>query len=587
MALNKNTFNKKNSWLVLLVVLIAVIYASTLLRYRIDLTAEKRFSLNQSTKKLLANIDSTVNITVFLTGDLPADYKKLSIATNDLLSEFRDLSDNNIRFHFERPGENLNDSDKTSLYDSLQKLGVVFEQNNDISSANEKATQQLIIPSAIVQYANYQPVAVDLRSSRTVFKNYNVVNDEPQEDKEATLNSAEALLEYKFANAIDKLTRKNIPTIAYCLGNGEAGPQNVNDLIQSLRNDYRLAIFNLKQSYPDPSIINTLLIVKPTRSFTDEDKLRLDQYIMHGGKIIWCIDKLYAELDSLMRSQADFVAYDRDLNLDDILFRYGVRINGNLLQDLNCSKIPLITGYNADGSPKMQRFPWPYYPFLSSPNDNIVSKNLDRVLSIFPSSIDTVKAPGIKKTILLSSDTSSRLLSSPAIVSLNKIMDDISTQNFNSYNEHYIPVAVLLEGKFNSLYANRLTQNVKDSVSKALGKPFAASNFADTKQIVMSDADIVTNEVSETTGALPMGELPYENYRFANREFFLNCIDYLTSTSNIFESRNKDFTLRLLDKKKVANQKINWQLINIVIPIAVIILFGLIYQWKRKNNFGT
>ncbi len=584
---NKKISAKENAWLVLIVVLIAVIYASTLLRYQIDLTAEKRFSLNQSTKKLLSNLNSTINITVFLTGDLPANYKKLSIATNDLLSEFRDISHNNIRYHFEKPGENLNDSDRNNLYDSLQKSGVVFEQNNDVSQTNEKATQQLIIPSAIVEYGNSLPVVIDLRSSRTIFKNYNVVNDEPQEDKEATLNSAEALLEYKFANAIDKLTRKNVPTVAYCLGNGEAGSHNVNDLIQSLRNDYRLAIFDLQQSYPNPSLINTLLIVKPTKPFTDEDKLKLDQYVMHGGKIIWCIDKLYAELDSLMRSQADFVAYDRNLNLDDILFRYGVRINGNLLQDLNCSKIPLVTGYNADGSPKMQRFPWPYYPFLSSPNNNIISKNLDRVLSVFPSSIDTVKAPGIKKTILLTSDTSSRLLSSPAIVSINKIMDDISTQNFNSYNEHYIPVAVLLEGKFNSLYANRLMQTVKDSVSKALGKPFAASNSADTKQIVMSDADIVTNEISETSGALPMGELPYENYRFANREFFLNCIDYLTSTSGVFESRNKDFTLRLLDKKKVVDEKLKWQFINIVIPIVLIILFGLFYQWRRKNLFGS
>jgi gliding-associated putative ABC transporter substrate-binding component GldG len=165
-------------------------------------------------------------------------------------------------------------------------------------------------------------------------------------------------------------------------------------------------------------------------------------------------------------------------------------------------------------------------------------------------------------------------------------MDDISTQNFNSYNEHYVPVAVLLEGKFNSLYTNRLTQNIKDSVSKALNKPFASSNENATQQIVMSDADIVTNELSETSGPLPMGELPYENYRFANREFFLNCVDYLTGTSGIFESRNKDFTLRLLDKKKIADQKINWQFINIVVPIAVIILFGLIYQWKRKNSFG-
>lgn len=592
-----------------------LIFTSTALRYRIDLTAEKRFSLNQSTKKLLDNVDTTINITVFLTGDLPADYKKLGVATNDLLSEFRDLSHNNIRFHFEKPqyefGDSINilqddsaivtvaekdlstqrlqvlkDSFQNVLYDSLQRLGVVFEQNNDVSATNQKSTQQLIIPSAIVEYGNYPPVAVDLRSSRTVFKNYNVVNDEPQQDKEATLNAAEALLEYKFANVIDKLTRKNVPTVAYCLGNGEAGPQNVNDLIQNLRNDYRLAVFDLKQAYPNPELINTLLIVKPTIAFTDEDKLKLDQYIMHGGKIIWCIDKLYAELDSLMRSRADFVAFDRNLNLDDILFRYGVRINGNLLQDLNCSKIPLVTGYNADGSPRMQRFPWPYYPFLSSPNNNIVSKNLDRVLSVFPSSIDTIKAPGITKTILLASDTSSRLISSPAIVSLNKIMDDISTQNFNSYNEHYVPVAVLLEGKFNSLYTNRLTENIKDSVSKALNKPFASISTNATQQIVMSDADIVTNEMSETSGPLPMGELPYENYRFANREFFLNCVDYLTSTSGIFESRNKDFTLRLLDKKKVADGKLNWQLINIVVPIAVIILFGLIYQWRRKNSFG-
>lgn len=570
----------------MLIILLAVIYASTFLNYRIDLTAEKRFSLNESTRKLLNNVDSTINITVFLTGDLPADYKKLSIATNDLLTEFRDISHNHIHFHFEKPGENLNDSNRAMLYDSLQRMGVVFEQNTDVASGNEKATQQLIIPSAFVQLENYRPIAIDLRSSRTVFKNYNVLNDEPQEDKEATLNSAEALLEYKFASAIEKLTRKNIPTIAYCLGNGEAGPQIVNDLIQSLRNDYRLAIFDLKQSYPDPSLINTLLIVKPTIPFTDEDKLKLDQYVMHGGKIIWCIDKLYAELDSLMRSQADFVAYDRNLNLDDILFRYGVRINGNLVQDLNCSKIPLVTGFNADGSPRMQRFPWPYYPFLSSPNNNIISNNLDRVLSIFPSSIDTVKAPGITKTILLATDTSSRLISSPAIVSLKKIMDEISENNFSSYSDHNIPVAVLLEGKFNSLFTNRLTPEVKDSVEKATGKPFAVSNDMATKQVVMSDADIVTNEVSSTSGPLPMGELPYENYRFANREFFLNCVDYLTSTSGIFESRNKDFTLRLLNKKKVKDEKPVWQLINIAVPIAAIIIFGLFYQWRRKKRYG-
>lgn len=586
MSKSKKIQAGKNLWIILLLVLVAIIYASAFLRYRIDLTAEKRFSLNESTKKLLNDVDSTINITVFLTGDLPADYKKLSMATNDLLYEFRDLSHNNIHFKFEKPGTDLSDSSRNILFDSLQRMGVVFEQNTDVATGNEKATQQLIIPSAIVEYGNNSPVAIDLRSSRTVFKNYNVVNDEPQEDKEATLNAAEALLEYKFASAIEKLTRKKIPTIAYLLGNGESGPQKVNDLFQSLGKDYQLALFDLKQGYPDPAYINTLLIVKPTIPFTDEDKLKIDQYVMHGGKVIWCIDKLYAELDSLMRSQADFVAYDRNLNLDDILFRYGVRINGDLVQDLNCSKIPLVTGFNADGSPRMQRFPWPYYPFLSSPNNNVISRNLDRVLSIFPSGMDTIKAPGIKKTILLATDTSSRIISSPAIVSLKKILDDINTQNFDSYNEHNIPVCVLLEGKFTSLYANRLTQDTKDSVAKALNKPFAPANANPTQQIVMSDADIVTNEVSQTSGPLPMGELPFENYRFANREFLLNCVDYLTSNSGIFQSRNKDFTLRLLDKKKVEAGKLNWQLINIVVPVLLIVLFGFIYQWRRKNRFG-
>jgi len=176
-------FRSKYTWVFFLVVLIVVIYVSATLRYRIDLTAEKRFSLNEATKKLLENLDSTVNITVFLAGDLPADYKKLSIATNDLLAEFRDVSHNHITFHLEKPAENLPDTERDHLYDSLQQLGIVFEQNQDVSATQQKATQQLIIPSAIVKYGNYRPITVDLRSSRTVFKNYNVVNQEPQEDK--------------------------------------------------------------------------------------------------------------------------------------------------------------------------------------------------------------------------------------------------------------------------------------------------------------------------------------------------------------------------------------------------------------------
>lgn len=582
----KKLFEGKFGWVLATILLIGLIYFSNWFTLRADLTAEKRFTITNATKKILNDLDSTVTIQIFLTGDLPADYRKLNQSVQDLLSEFKSLSGGSlIKISFEKPGESVkNDTAKVILYDSLAKLGVVFEQSATVSSETEKTTQQLIIPSALLSYKNQKPIAVDLRSSKKVFKQYNVLTEDPQEDVEATRNAAEALLEYKFANAIDKLTRKNIPTVAYAVGNGEPIDLKVNDLGESLRNEYRLAVFDLKKGYPDASMIDALMIVKPTLPFTEEDKLKIDQYLMHGGKIIWFVDKLYAELDSLKRNQANYTAYDRGLDLDDLLFKYGVRINGDLVQDLNCSKIPIVVGQNADGSPKMQRVPWPYYPFLSAHGDNPITKNLDRVLPLFPSSIDTVKAPGIKKTVLLSSDTNSRSLASPAMVSVNSVR---SEEDMRSFTKSYIPVAVLLEGKFNSFFNNRVSNNLSDSILRATGKAYLNKAEKTGKQIVVADADIVTNEVTQTKGPLQMGMLAMENYRFANREFFLNSIDYLVSTNNLFESRNKEFVLRLLDKKKLQQHRTEWQLINIGLPILLILLLGTIYQWRRKKQFGA
>jgi gliding-associated putative ABC transporter substrate-binding component GldG len=573
----------KNPWL-WIAAFFAWLWLSGLFFVRLDLTAEKRFSLTQPTKDMLQHLDSTVQVQVFLTGDLPADYKKLSIATHDLLDEFRSVSGNHVHVQFIKPGANLrNDSDRVALYDSLSRLGVVFENTESVSASSEKQTQQLIIPAALVSFRpDQRPVAIDLRSSRKVYKPYNVITDNaPQEDVEATRNAAEALLEFKFADAINKLTRKYVPTVAYLTGNGEPIDFTVNDLGESLRNEYRLAVFDLKKGYPDPAIIDALMIVKPTQTFTEEDKLKLDQYVMNGGHVIWFIDKLHAELDSLMRSQAEYTAFDRGLDLDDILFHYGVRINPDLVQDLNCSKIPIVIGKNADGSPRMQRVPWPYYPFLSAHGDNPVSRNLDRVLPIFPSSIDTVKAPGIQKTILLATDTNSRRITSPAIVSVNSVKTE---EDLRSFDQSYIPVAVLLEGKFHSMFSNRLGQNVMDSVQKTTGKPFRSMG-EESKQIVVADADIVTNAVSNTAGPLPMGMIPFENYRFANREFFLNAMDYLTGKNQLYESRNKEFILRLLNKTKVTEQKNQWQLINIAVPIIGIVLLGMLFQWLRRKRY--
>jgi gliding-associated putative ABC transporter substrate-binding component GldG len=566
-------------------ILVAIIYASnTWLHGSLDLTAEKRYSLSDATKKLLdKKLDSAITIEVFLSGNLPADYKKLNIATAEILETFTAYAAGPIQVSFVEPGSNMVDEEaKVKYFDSLAALGVVFERTA-ISEGIEKSTSQLIVPSALVRYGNRKPVAVDLRSSKKIFANYNVIEAvEPKEDKEATRNAAEALLEYKFAAAIDKVTKINYPTVAYLVGNGQPTDLTVSDLAETLRNDYNLGIFDLKSGYPSAANIDLLLIVKPTAPFTEEDQLKIDQYILNGGKVIWFVDKLHAELDSLMRTQAGYTAYDRGLNIDPLLFKYGVRINGDLVQDLNCAKLPIVVGKNPDGSPTMQRIPWPYYPFLTTPSDNPITKNMDRVLPIFPSSIDTVKAPGIKKTILLATDTSSRSIASPAMVSLNSVQSEADLYTFT---KSHIPVAVLLEGKFSSLFANSIGTTVIDSVRRFTGLPFLKKGIKETKQIVVSDADIVTNAVTKTTGPLPMGELPFEAFQFANKTFLLNAIDYLVNDNGLFESRNKVVVLRLLDKQKIADQKTFWQLVTTAGPILILLLIGIFVAFWRKKKY--
>ena len=582
--------SQKYSNIIIGCLLVAVIYASNAwLHYSIDLTAEKRYSLSDATKKLLdKKLDSTISIEVFLTGDLPADYKKLNIATAEILEIFSSYAASSIQVSFVEPGSNIVDGTaKMAYFNSLAALGVVFERA-EMSEGIEKSSTQLIAPAALVKYGNRKPIAVDLRSSKKIFSNHNVIEAvEPNEDKEATRNAAEALLEYKFAAAIDKATKNSYPTIAYLVGNGEPidFDVTVSDLIETLRNDYNLGILNLKAGYPIAKDIDLLLIVKPTMPFTDEDQLKIDQYVLNGGKVIWFIDKLHAELDSLMRKQAGYTAYDRGLNIDPLLFKYGVRINGDLVQDLDyCAKLPVVVGKNPDGSPIWRRIAWPYYPFLTTPSDNPITKNMDRVLPIFPSSIDTVKAPGIKKTILLATDIRSRSIASPALVSLNSARVQ-SEEDLYTFTKSHIPVAVLLEGKFSSLFANNLSATVMDSVQRYTGLPFLRKGIKETKQIVVSDADIVTSANTKTTGALPMGTIPIDEFQFANKTFLLNAVDYLVNDNGLFESRNRVVVLRLLDKQKVADQKKIWQFVTIAGPIVLLLLIGFFVSFWRKKKY--
>ena len=565
----KNILQHKYWSIFILIGFGAIIYLSTIIHSKIDLTAEKRFSISNATKDLLNNLDGKVEVQVFLTGNLSSGFRKLSIATEELLTSLRDESNGKLSFTFKKPGEGLPDTLQSMLYDSLLSIGV-RPFNNELNRNEGEKTEQLIFPSAVIRYKN-KIKAVDLMSGKS------------GADEETSLNFSESLLEFKFDDAINKITTTQFPIVAYAVGNGEPVNPTVQDLVTTLSKNYRTGIFDLKRGVLNADTIKALIIVKPSLPFSEMDKVKIDQYIMQGGKVLWFVDKLYAEFDSLLRSRSDFIAFDKNLELDDLFFKYGVRINNDLVQDLISAKQPLVVG-NSGGQPQIERIPFPYYPLLISASGHPISRNLDHVLSIFPSSIDTVKAEGIKKTILLSTDTSSRTISTPNMVSLQSIKSESDLQSFT---KSFLPVAVLLEGKFKSLYANRFTAEMKDTVEKYTGMPFLSSGIKASTQIIVSDGDLVTNVITQSQGALNMGTQQFENYQFANKEFLLNCLDYLVGNAAIIETRNKDFTLRLLDKIKVREQKTMWQLINIVVPILLVLIITLWLQWRRKKQFTS
>ena len=346
---------------------------------------------------------------------------------------------------------------------------------------------------------------------------------------------------------------------------------------------YNLAVFDLKKGFPNPQKIKTLLIVKPTQAFTELDKLKLDQFVMGGGNIVWDLDKLVAEYDSLQKTSGAYTAYDRSLALDDLLFKYGVRINANLVQDLNCAKLPMVVGKGEDGSPLIQRMPWPYFPFLQGNEQHPIVQNIDRVLSYFPSSVDTIAVAGIQKTILLSTDSNSRILSSPAVVDINSGKQE---GELESFQKNHLSVAVLVEGKFPSLFSNRVSAVMLDSIKASTGKGYLEKGIASSKQVIISDADIFTNQVDVKRGPLPMGMMPYEEYQFANHDFFVNTIAYLNEPTSLLASRSKQQVLRLLNRQKVEEHRVLVQFILVLGPLFLLGLFYLIWTGYRKRQFA-
>ena len=567
---------KSKIWLPLVIILlVAINWLAASFHGRIDFTNEKRFTLSKSTKAVLKKLDGPVDITVLLTGDIKSEFKKLSTSTKELLENFKNYGGNNIQYKFELPGEGLDDSLKATVFDSLIAMGLRPTNQQVQAKEGEGKNQRQIFPAAVLKYAD-KTIAIDLLQGQV---QKNVFNSGDLLDKQS-LNSAEALLEYKFANAIQQLTQKEAPVVAYAYGNGEPqfGFPPVNNVFETLGRNFIVDTVNVKTQPFIPQEYAAVVIVKPVQKFSDEDKFKLDQYVMNGGRLLFFIDVLYAERDSLQNSE--LIAYSRDLNLNDLFFRYGARVNTDLIADKHCDKIPVQVG-SIGGQSQQQLLPWPYAPLLQPGSDNAIVKNGADVLAQFANSIDTVEAAGITKTILLSSSDNAYTLPTPARIQLNSLQTE---EDVNKFTKKNIPVAVLLEGKFSSLYANRASQAQLDTL-KSYDINFLRESPSPGKVIVVGDADIVLNQISETVGPLPMGMNKYTKIQYANKDFFLNCTEYLANKNNILDARAKDYTLRLLDVKKVTEQKALWQVINIIVPILLVCLFGFVYQWWRKRKY--
>lgn len=560
-------FNNKWWFPLVLILFIAVNWAASVMHSRLDFTNEKRFTLSQATKKLLRAIKEPVVVDVFLKGNYPSGFKKLGSSTEDLLQEFKEVAGKNFQYNFISPEDEL-EGTSVKYGDTLSALGLY--PINLTSQVKEGQQQQFVYPVALVHYNN-KTIPVRLYQGKSPLINF-------QE-----LNSAEALLEYNIANAISKAARDEKSMIGYASGNGEPMEYSIYDLVENILNiDYKLSIFNLNTQPIIPEQFKILVVVKPTIGFSDEAKFKLDQYVMHGGKILMFVERLNAEMDSLQINN-EVIAYDRDLKLNDLLFRYGVRINPDLVMDLQCDYLP----FDVNGNGQFELLPWNYFPVLESKSNHPINKNLGFVAGRFASSMDTVEAEGITKTILLSSSANARTIGSPALISGK---ENVSAPEDEKFKRANIPVAVLLEGKFRSFYTNRLSQNMIDTLRKS-GTQFLSESISDNKMIIVSDGDIVLNSLVKGQ-PIPMGMNPYtygtqSEFPFANRDFLQNCLDYLINENGLSEAKAKDYTARLLDTKKVNSEKGFWQLINIAAPIAIVIFFALLFQWLRKRKYSA
>ncbi|HRS53914.1 MAG TPA: gliding motility-associated ABC transporter substrate-binding protein GldG [Bacteroidales bacterium] len=561
-----------------LIIIIFINIISYYLFLRIDLTEGKRYSLSKTTKVILNQIDDIVTFTVYLEGDLPAGFKKLRNETKELLDEYRAYN-KNIEYKFVNPSSDNDPQTIKNLYKQLIENKKLIPIYITIPTKTGK-TQQIIFPAATAFYKNKE-IPIQLLNMQT-----NTFDEE-------ILNNSIQLLEYNITNALYKLISKNKPKIAFVEGHGELSAIETASITNSLQEYYEVERVKLNGKLnslaqrvyknKDSSIshfINkyqVIIIAKPDSAFNRWDKYLIDQFIMRGGKVLWLIDPVYANMDSL-RVSPQTIAFNLDLNIDDMLFKYGVRLGNNLIMDLDALPIPAPV-ISIGGEKKYANLPWYYSPIIRPKSKHPIVNNLNAIKTEFISSIDTIGIKNVKKTILLTTSKYSRKINAPVNINLRILYRKPDEKLFNN---PYLPIAVLLEGTFNSAFKNLIPPELSNNPD---------FNFIEqsqyTSMIVISDGDIIKNQIRFSDGQpLPLGYDKWTGQTFGNNEFILNCINYLTDNSGLILLRSsKTFKLRLLDTLKITKNQLYIQILNVALPVLIIIIAGIIQNFIRKYKY--
>jgi ABC-2 type transport system permease protein len=528
---------------------------------RIDFTREKRYTLNPKTEAILQQAEQEINVTVFLDGDLPAAFKRLKLATADLLNDYKALAKVRINVVFVDPISGLPLNEQDTAINRLYSIGV---EPTTLNIKNDNGfAQKTIFPMAVVSSEGRQ-LPVKLLQNMDAAGGY-----------EDNINSSIQNLEYTFTSAIKKVVTGENPRIGFTEGNGELSDLQLSDALKSLSTTYeagRVDLGVIDKAGLDR--LKILFVTKPQRAFTEAEKYKLDYFVMKGGSLVWSIDQVSADLDSL-RGKTEQLAFNKALNLDDMLFIYGARINYNLVADANCAEIPLAMG---DGNQnQIQLAPWLYYPILLPDTASALVKNIDGVRAEFVSTIDTIGVKGVHKTTILSTSPYNKLHNAPKLLSLQMAAEQPDPRDYASTSK---TVGVLMEGSFPSVFYNR---------ALPAGIPTSYGNFEKskpTRMIVIGDGDIFKNQVSATDNSVfPLGFDRFTQQNFGNKALLLNIADYLSSEDNLIALRNKDIKVRLLDKTRVRTEKLTWQIMNALLPIGLLVLFGIFQHYYRKYKY--